>query len=104
MITEQHRVIARRFDGQYFDGDRLTGYGGYAYHPRFWTDTVRRSPDYNRHPDDAWLLVVRCAKRIIMHDFNLFMFTAIYAVSISRSTLKRRDRGDESVYPRRQRL
>ena len=40
-ITEKERSIARKFDKEYFDGDRLTGYGGYQYHPKFWTETVK---------------------------------------------------------------
>ena len=35
MITEEHRSVARRFGEDFFDGDRLYGYGGYDYHPRF---------------------------------------------------------------------
>ena len=40
LITEEHRNVARRFGEEFFDGDRLSGYGGYHYHPRFWQDTV----------------------------------------------------------------
>ena len=46
LITEQDRAIARKFDVEYFDGDRLTGYGGYNYSPRFWTDTVAHIKDF----------------------------------------------------------
>ena len=34
-ISEEDRAIAREFGLEYFDGDRLHGYGGYRYHPRF---------------------------------------------------------------------
>ena len=37
LITDEHRAVARRFGKEFFDGDRLTGYGGFTYHPRFWT-------------------------------------------------------------------
>ena len=40
LVTEKDRAIARKFDSEYFDGDRLTGYGGYSYNPRFWGKTV----------------------------------------------------------------
>ena len=40
LVTERDRALARKFDIEYYDGDRLTGYGGYGYHPKFWTDTV----------------------------------------------------------------
>ena len=46
MVTEEHRKIARQFGQEYFDGDRLYGYGGYGYHPRFWQNTVRRFKEH----------------------------------------------------------
>ena len=46
LIKEEHRAIARKFDFEYFDGDRLTGYGGYKYNPKFWTDTVKYISEY----------------------------------------------------------
>ncbi len=73
LITEQHRATARNFGKEYFDGDRLTGYGGYSYHPRFWTETVKRLRDHYRLAEDAWVLDVGCAKGFMMHDFRLLM-------------------------------
>jgi SAM-dependent methyltransferase len=73
LITEIDRAIARKFDVEYFDGDRLTGYGGYNYHPRFWTDTVKRFRDYYKLKDDARILDVGCAKGFMMYDFSLLM-------------------------------
>lgn len=73
LITGEHRQIAREFGEQYFDGERLYGYGGYNYHPRFWTDTVRRFRDHYRLPENARVLDVGCAKGFMMHDFRLLM-------------------------------
>jgi ubiquinone/menaquinone biosynthesis C-methylase UbiE len=73
LITEEHRAIARKFDVEYYDGNRLTGYGGYSYDPRFWTDTVLRLRDYYKLPDDARILDVGCAKGFMMYDFSLLM-------------------------------
>lgn len=73
MITEDHRAEARKFGESFFDGDRLTGYGGYGYHPKFWTETVRRFRDHYRLPDDASVLDVGCAKGFMMHDFKKLM-------------------------------
>ena len=72
-ITEEHRAIARKFDVEYFDGDRLTGYGGYSYHPRFWTETVRRFRDHYQLSSDARILDVGCAKGFMMYDFGLLL-------------------------------
>ena len=73
LITEDHRAAARRFDIEYFDGDRLSGYGGYNYHPRFWTDTVARFRDHYALAPDAKVLDVGCAKGFMMYDFKLLM-------------------------------
>lgn len=73
LITEEHRAVARRFGVEYYDGERLTGYGGYNYHPRFWTDTVRFMRDHYGLAEDASLLDVGCAKGFMLHDFKLFM-------------------------------
>jgi len=72
MITEEHRATARKFDVEFFDGDRLTGYGGYDYHPRFWTDTVRRIVDYYELPENSRVLDVGCAKGFMMYDMSLY--------------------------------
>ena len=73
LVTEAHRAISREFGKEYFDGDRMYGYGGYAYHPRFWTETVRRFRDHYRLAEDAAVLDVGCAKGFMMHDFKLLI-------------------------------
>jgi ubiquinone/menaquinone biosynthesis C-methylase UbiE len=72
-ITETHRDIARKFGVEYFDGDRLTGYGGYKYHPRFWQDTVKRFRDYYNLQPNARVLDIGCAKGFMLHDFKELM-------------------------------
>lgn len=73
LITEEHRNIARQFGREFFDGDRLYGYGGYYYHPRFWTDTVKRFRDYYQLSEDSAVLDVGCGKGFMLHDFKLLM-------------------------------
>ena len=70
-VTEKDRAIARKFDIEYFDGDRLTGYGGYSYHPRFWTDTVAHIKDFYHLDDNSKILDIGCAKGFMMHDLSL---------------------------------
>lgn len=79
LITPEHRAIARRFGQEFFDGDRLNGYGGYSYHPRFWTDTVARFRDHYRLADDASILDVGCAKGFMLYDFQRLMPQATLA-------------------------
>lgn len=66
--TEEDRAVARRFDREFFDGDRRTGYGGFTYHPRFWQPTI---PVFQRHfglTGASSVLDVGCAKGFMMHD------------------------------------
>lgn len=73
LITEAHRAVARRFDQEFFDGDRLTGYGGYNYHPRFWVETVRRFRDTYDLTENSSVLDVGCGKGFMLHDFKQLM-------------------------------
>lgn len=89
VVTEEQRAVARRFGREYFDGDRLTGYGGYRYHPRFWQDTVRRFQEYYQLADDASILDVGCGKGFMVHDFLELMPRAdIRGVDISDYALQ----------------
>jgi len=72
-ITEEHRRIARKFGKDFFDGDRLIGYGGYGYHSRFWTETVKRFRDHYGLAPDARILDIGCAKGPMLYDFKLLM-------------------------------
>ena len=39
--SEQIRSIARKFDKEFFDGEREFGYGGFSYNPKYWTEVVK---------------------------------------------------------------
>jgi ubiquinone/menaquinone biosynthesis C-methylase UbiE len=67
------KEVSRRFGQEYFDGDRMYGYGGYRYHPRFWQPTVQRFREYYELPDTGALLDVGCAKGFMLHDFKLML-------------------------------
>jgi ubiquinone/menaquinone biosynthesis C-methylase UbiE len=72
-VDAKIREVSMQFGKEYFDGDRIYGYGGYGYHPRFWTDTVKHIKEVYRLPADARVLDVGCAKGFMMHDFKLIM-------------------------------
>lgn len=73
IITPEDRAIARQFGESFFDGDRKYGYGGFGYHERFWTETVKVFRDHYDLAPDAAVLDVGCAKGFMMHDFKLLM-------------------------------
>lgn len=67
--TIEDREIARRFDKDFFDGSRKTGYGGYNYSPRFFQPVV---PDFIEHfslKSGDSILDVGCAKGFMLYDF-----------------------------------
>jgi ubiquinone/menaquinone biosynthesis C-methylase UbiE len=72
-ITEQDKRLSKQFGRDYFDGDRRHGYGGFSYHPRFWTDTVRHIRDVYQLPEEAAILDIGCAKGFMLYDFMLLM-------------------------------
>lgn len=72
-VTDADRQLSRQFGKDYFDGDRMHGYGGYHYHPRFWTDTVALMREHYALADDASILDVGCGKGFMLKDFSLLM-------------------------------
>lgn len=66
--TDEDRAIAKRFDRNFFDGDRRHGYGGYRYDGR-WLPVARRMIEYYNLPTNARILDVGAAKGFLMHDF-----------------------------------
>lgn len=67
--TEEHRVIARKFGKNFFDGDRKFGYGGFNYDPKYWTKTVKDIYNYYKLKSNDKILDVGCAKGFMLYDF-----------------------------------
>lgn len=74
--TEAHRVIARRFDRDFFDGSRDTGYGGYHYDGR-WAAVAQRMKQYYGLQDHWRVLDVGCAKGFLVHEFRKIKIDAM---------------------------
>lgn len=87
--TDQDRAIARRFDKEFFDGDRRHGYGGFSYHPRFWQPVI---PTFREHFDltpASSILDVGCAKGFMIHDLAaLIPGITVKGVDISRYAIE----------------
>ena len=63
--------IAKKYDFDYWDGNRNTGYGGYKYIEGYWkkmaADLIN---DYNLK-DGAKVLDVGCGKSFLLHEMKL---------------------------------
>jgi len=68
--TETDREIARRFDQDFFDGDRRHGYGGFSYMPRFWQPVIPIFQNHWKLNESSTVLDVGCAKGFMMYDMS----------------------------------
>lgn len=67
-ITDEDRKIAKQFGKEFFDGNRLRGYGGYVYDGR-WAKIAERFRDHYKLDNNSSVLDVGCAKGFMLHDF-----------------------------------
>jgi hypothetical protein len=65
----REREVAKRFDREYFDGERTQGYGGYRYDGR-WVPVAERFAEHYGLRSGACVLDVGCAKGFLMHDLR----------------------------------
>jgi SAM-dependent methyltransferase len=68
--TEEDRKVARRFGREFFDGVREQGYGGYHYHPKYWSQVVPLFREYYELSEGSSVLDVGCAKGFMLYEFQ----------------------------------
>ncbi len=61
--------IAKRYDRDYWDGDRRVGYGGYRYDGR-WRAVARAMAAHYGLKAGARILDVGCGKGFLLHEFT----------------------------------
>ena len=83
--TEEVRSVARKFDKEFFDGERKFGYGGFSYNPRYWSEVVKDFTNYYNLNDESKILDVGCAKGFMLYDFyKLNLNLDLYGIDISK--------------------
>lgn len=89
-------TIAKRFDKDYWDGSRNTGYGGYRYDGRWLAVAQRMAAHYGLKPG-ARILDVGCGKGFLLHEFTRAVPGAqIAGLDVSRYAL---DQAMDEVKP-----
>jgi ubiquinone/menaquinone biosynthesis C-methylase UbiE len=68
--TNIDRELARKFEKDFFDGDRRNGYGGFSYNSRFWQPVVPDFQEQYNLKKGSKILDVGCAKGFMIHDFS----------------------------------
>lgn len=80
-------TLAKKFDVEYWDGDRNTGYGGYRYDGR-WLAVAEKMAAHYQLPPGARILDVGCGKGFLLHEFTRAVPGAqIAGLDISRYAL-----------------
>ena len=76
--------LAKKFDYDYWDGDRRICYGGYRYLEGRWEKVARAMNDHYSLPDNPKILDVGCGKGYLLYDFLKVIPNAeIHGIDIS---------------------
>ena len=82
--TEENKRIARRYDKEFFDGERINGYGGYYYDGR-WKSVVNKLKEVYGIDNKSAVLDIGCAKGFLLFDLQ-DMLPGIKVAGIDIST------------------
>ena len=58
--------LAKKFDYDYWDGDRRICYGGYKYIPGRWEPVAKRMIDHYKLTNKSKILDIGCGKRLFI--------------------------------------
>jgi len=67
--TDDNRKIAKLFGKEFFDGDRVNGYGGYYYDGR-WKGVVKKLQEIYGINSNSSVLDIGCAKGFLLYDLQ----------------------------------
>ena len=81
--------LAKKFDFDYWDGDRKICYGGYSYIEGRWEKIARSISKHYELPSDAKILDIGCGKGYLLYDFLKILPKAeIYGLDISEYAIR----------------
>tara|TARA_B100001063_G_C16769584_1_gene560777 strand:- start:1043 stop:1720 length:678 start_codon:yes stop_codon:yes gene_type:complete len=87
--SEKTREIARKFEKDFFDGDRKYGYGGFNYNEKYWTNVVKDFKEYWNLNSKSKVLDVGCAKGFMLYDLiKLIPGIQVKGLDISNYAIK----------------
>ena len=87
--TEEDRKIARKFDKDFFDGERKHGYGGFVYDEKYWKNVVVDFKKYWKLNSSSSVLDVGCAKGFMLYDLSkLIPKIKLRGIDISNYAIK----------------
>ena len=80
--------LAKKFDFDYWDGDRRICYGGYRYLEGRWEKVAQAMVEYYKLPNNAKILDIGCGKGYLLYEFlQLLPATTVAGFDRSRHAL-----------------
>lgn len=81
--------LAKKWDFDYWDGDRRINYGGYRYMPGRWEKVARALVDhYGIKPGDR-ILDIGCGKGFLLYDLTLVVpGVEVYGIDVSEYAIR----------------
>lgn len=81
--------VAKKFEEEYWDGDRRFGYGGYKLLPGRWKPLAEKLINQYNLTNKSKLLDVGCGKAFLLHEIkNILPEISITGVDISEHAIK----------------
>tara|TARA_B100001057_G_C22866157_1_gene956557 strand:- start:5346 stop:6017 length:672 start_codon:yes stop_codon:yes gene_type:complete len=76
--------IAKKWDYDYWDGDRRINYGGYKYMPGRWADVAKKFISTYNLTNNSKILDIGCGKGFLLYEISLLLpGINIYGIDIS---------------------
>ena len=77
--------IAKKYDYEYWDGDRRICYGGYKYIEGRWEKVARKIASYYQLPPKPKILDIGCGKGYLLYDFlKVIPDAEVYGIDVSQ--------------------
>ena len=81
--------LAKKFDFDYWDGDRRICYGGYNYMEGRWEKVARAISQHYNLPAKPRILDIGCGKGYLLYDFlKVIPDAEIYGIDISKYAIE----------------
>ena len=81
--------LAKKWDFEYWDGDRRINYGGYRYINNRWGKIAHKLIDHYQLPIDSKILDIGCGKGFFLYDFlQLRPYASVFGIDISKYAIK----------------
>ena len=82
-------TLAKKWDFDYWDGDRRINYGGYKYIKNRWNQVINSLYENYNLPEDAKILDIGCGKGFFLYDLlKLKPNSEVVGIDISKYAIK----------------